>query len=357
MNIRRLVLTTSLMFACVGFAHAELEPPTLLKPDNEAKLRLKKVASFTWGKVTGATKYRIIFSNDENFANYDANKFKCLDKTCFTSIVASTSYKLAASNAILKTDGDYFWQVQAVNKQEISEIVTTATTNGGEVRVFKITDYSKISNDGSPIPDSAILGEEPTDWACTKDNKTGLIWEIKTTDGGLRDIEHYYANYDKIYPKCDETGRGISNVGYCDYYKLSKLGESTNTDGFVKAVNKQSLCGANDWRIPTRDELNGLIYCSDGKYKKLNDANLIHGSGFVCASNIGLRSRSEITIKSPTINTTYFPDITENSGFWSSSSNVHASKHAWIVFFDDGNDYSDDKDSDWYRVRLVRNAK
>jgi hypothetical protein len=40
-------------------------------------------------------------------------------------------------------------------------------------------DYSKIANDGSVLIAGAALGTAPVDWACTKDNITGLTWEVK----------------------------------------------------------------------------------------------------------------------------------------------------------------------------------
>ena len=51
-------------------------------------------------------------------------------------------------------------------------------------------DYSKIANNGSTLAANATLGAATTtDWACTKDNVTGLIWEVKTTSG-LRNVSH-----------------------------------------------------------------------------------------------------------------------------------------------------------------------
>jgi hypothetical protein len=47
--------------------------------------------------------------------------------------------------------------------------------------------YTKIANNGANLPDSALLGTGPTDWACTRDNRSGLLWEVKTADSGLRD--------------------------------------------------------------------------------------------------------------------------------------------------------------------------
>ncbi|MDD5229653.1 MAG: DUF1566 domain-containing protein, partial [Methylococcales bacterium] len=115
------------------------------------------------------------------------------------------------------------------------------------------TGYTKIANNGSTLSDSAKLGTAPTDWACTKDNKTGLIWEVKT-NGGLRDMTRTYTNYTADYPKCGED---------CYYNGESKhpgqYGNEGNTDIFVATVNQQTLCGANDWRVPTVDESKGII--------------------------------------------------------------------------------------------------
>ena len=41
--------------------------------------------------------------------------------------------------------------------------------------------YRKISSTGEPLPASA------TEWACVQDRITGLMWEMKTADGGLHD--------------------------------------------------------------------------------------------------------------------------------------------------------------------------
>jgi hypothetical protein len=52
-------------------------------------------------------------------------------------------------------------------------------------------DLTKVANSGSVLPESAVLGSAPGEWACTRDNVTGLIWEVKTTSG-LRNQSHSY---------------------------------------------------------------------------------------------------------------------------------------------------------------------
>ena len=166
--------------------------------------------------------------------------------------------------------------------------------------------YTKIANNGSNLPDSAVLGTKPTNWACTKDNKTGLTWEVKTDDGGLRDKNNKYTNYDAIYPKCDWNN--------CEKDYPSKLGASTNTDGFVKAVNAQGLCGSSSWRLPTKDEL--------------------------------------LTISPAGYGTGYFEDNL-NHYYWSSSPYAYYSSLAWFVYFYNGYSSYDPKYGNSF-VRLVR---
>src|SRR5665647_1400887 len=39
--------------------------------------------------------------------------------------------------------------------------------------------FTKIDNNGNDLSDSAVLGSGHSDWACTLDNVTGLMWEVK----------------------------------------------------------------------------------------------------------------------------------------------------------------------------------
>ena len=72
---------------------------------------------------------------------------------------------------------------------------------------------------------------------CVKDKRTGLIWEVKTVDGGLRDKNKSYTNFD-----------------FTDSYQ-----SPSNAWMYQNAVNGTSLCGYTDWRLPTSEELHGLV--------------------------------------------------------------------------------------------------
>jgi len=138
---------------------------------------------------------------------------------------------------------------------------------------------------------------------CVQDNVTGLMWEVKTTDGGLSDWTKIYTNYSATYDP---------NLLY---------GTSTDATGFVTAVNATNLCGYSDWRLPSADELQSIVDYS-------------------------------VAYPGPTIDASWFPN-TQGYAFWSSSPYVGYSTSAWYVHFYDGYVYGSSRDDSGY-VRLVR---
>ncbi|MBI5590903.1 MAG: DUF1566 domain-containing protein [Deltaproteobacteria bacterium] len=50
-----------------------------------------------------------------------------------------------------------------------------------------------------------------------------------------------------------------------------------------------------------------------------------------------LRSLADYSVRTPAINTTYFPN-TVSSYYWSSTTYAYTTHGAWDVYFDDGND-------------------
>lgn len=194
------------------------------------------------------------------------------------------------------------------------------TKIGGGSKGF---DYSKIANDGSVLvepadqPESAFLGSGPTDWACTRDNVTGLIWEVKTTSG-LRDVKHTYSWYNSN-ATTNGGWAGTSSGGTC------ATSGRCDTEKFVADVNAMGLCGATDWRLPTKKELMSIV-------------------------DYG------IAYSWPTIDATWFPNtITED--FWSASPSSYPSnnsREACLVSFKNGSAAGQVSKSSSYRVRLVR---
>ncbi len=165
-------------------------------------------------------------------------------------------------------------------------------------------DFTKISATGQTLPANA------TEWSCVKDNHTGLMWEVKTDDGGLRDKDNTYTWYNT---------NTATNGGYAG----SDNG-GNNTQAFAQTVNSQTLCGHNNWRLPSKKELHSLV--NYGKYN-------------------------------PTIDSAYFPNIVSLSYWWSSSPVADDSGYAWVVHFYYGFDGCCYSKSDNAYVRLVRSSQ
>ncbi|WP_295389035.1 DUF1566 domain-containing protein [uncultured Thiodictyon sp.] len=147
------------------------------------------------------------------------------------------------------------------------------------------------------------------------DNVTGLIWEVKTADGGLRDQNNTYSWYNPD-PATNGGSAGFLNFGVCTG------GISCDTDGYVQAVNAQGLCGAADWRMPDPRELLSIV------------------------------SNDRVS----TIDLVYFPNSPAGSFVWSSSPYAGYSNAAWAVNFYDGSVNGYGKGGG-VSVRLVRGGQ
>ncbi|TAG80824.1 MAG: DUF1566 domain-containing protein [Betaproteobacteria bacterium] len=109
-------------------------------------------------------------------------------------------------------------------------------------------DFTKISNAGNALPASATLGAGANDWACTRDNVTGLLWEVKTSNPstpGLRDVANTYTWYN---PNAASNGGDAGSTG--NTTSCNGTLAACNTQDYIAAVNAANLCGRSDWRLP-----------------------------------------------------------------------------------------------------------
>ena len=173
-------------------------------------------------------------------------------------------------------------------------------------------DYTKIANDGSALPASAALGTNPADWACTRDNFTGLTWEVKTTTG-LRSTYNYY--WYNTNPATNGGDAGSPDTQTCG-------GILCNTEAYVDAVNATMLCGAGDWRMPTLRELRTLVHAGSS---------------------------------SPALDTYYFPDTT-GVMTWTATTFAKEPSRAFYIWFVNGANSATGKAGFRMPVRLVRGA-
>lgn len=130
---------------------------------------------------------------------------------------------------------------------------------------------------------------------CIQDDVTGLMWEGKADSGMRADINTY-------------TNFGDGRAG--------------DASSYVSSVNATGLCGFNDWRLPTADELQSIV-------------------------NYG------VAYPGPTVDGNWFLN-TQDWAYWTSSSYAgDSSKFAWVYYFDYGDAFNHLRDENFY-VRLVR---
>lgn len=168
------------------------------------------------------------------------------------------------------------------------------------------TPYNKYDTNGN------LLDNESEQWACIHDTSNDLMWEVKSKDDALRNSNNLYSWFD---PK-NKKLKGKPDGGRCEG------GTDCDTNAYVQAMNEKKFCGHNDWHLPTRVEMQTLVY---------------------------LKNQDD-PVK---INKQYFPE-TVPSWYWTASENDESNDFAWYVLFRNGVALNDLKERPKH-IRLVRN--
>ena len=132
----------------------------------------------------------------------------------------------------------------------ITPLTCTAATIGstGYSLVFKACDAGFANNTASYY--------EKTE--CVRDNTTGLIWEGKTSSG-LRAAANKYNNLDSTsLLQIPANNVPLTTALPARAPTQAEIDAPDNAIGYQNNVNAIKLCGASNWRMPTKDELQKL---------------------------------------------------------------------------------------------------
>ena len=109
------------------------------------------------------------------------------------------------------------------------------------------------------------LGSGDAQWACTRDNVTGLTWELKTVDGGLQDRDWQYSWYNT--DAASNGGNAGTQTPSSNPTQCGSFLTNCNTEEYVAAINALNdgagLCGFTDWRMPHVPEMTNVAHLGE----------------------------------------------------------------------------------------------
>lgn len=84
-------------------------------------------------------------------------------------------------------------------------------------------------------------------WSCVLDQKTGLVWEVKTDSETIHDGYWTYSWYNEDI--------GVENSGDC-FFETNRC----DTSDLIRRALQEKICAKNGWRLPTAAELSTLVF-------------------------------------------------------------------------------------------------
>lgn len=118
------------------------------------------------------------------------------------------------------------------------------TKQDGELKVGADMTYTKVAHQATRA------GKKVMEY-CVYDNVSGLTWEQKTDDDGLRDKDWKYTWYDSN----SKTNGGGVGIEAPEADSCNKTLTKCNSEAYIAKLNEMKYCGFNDWRLPKDTEL------------------------------------------------------------------------------------------------------
>jgi len=160
---------------------------------------------------------------------------------------AASGAPLVVCTAAIVGDGGTYPRQDARFGRDAAAAAGAMAKIGGGANGFDFTKicYNGMTNCAGNANTSGYTGLVSTDWVCTKDNVTGLVWALY-----------------------------INNNGY-----WFQAADSSSTTNDVALANANSLCGfGTGWRLPTRRELLSIVDYGAAS-APLIDTNYFPGTG------------------------------------------------------------------------------
>ncbi|MFV2060722.1 MAG: DUF1566 domain-containing protein [Gammaproteobacteria bacterium] len=117
--------------------------------------------------------------------------------------------------------------------------------------------FTLLDSSGNPMlnKNKGLVGYSTTPWSCVQDTITGLMWETKT-DSGLQSSFYTYSWYNSNTLN-NGGDAGTPNGGIC----FDTV--NCDTEKYVAEINRISLCGYSDWRLPNLEEMRSIVNYKD----------------------------------------------------------------------------------------------
>lgn len=189
----------------------------------------------------------------------------------------------------------------------------------------KAFDFTKLDPFGDELPDTA------NDFACVRDNVTGLIWELKEPviapppASTLRAANNRYSFVNSDTGNGGESGTAAAALTSCPSTADCGLG------AYLEEVNASVYCGGANWRLPTLEELMSIA-----DFARLGESHILDPAFF--------RFEPDLSIQN-------------NMYYWTGQTSAEGggSIAAWVFDISNGNDNTLPKqETQLGFVRLVR---
>jgi len=148
----------------------------------------------------------------------------------------------------------------------------TLPKQGGGVAGF---DFTRLNSDGTAYIGSGDFGSDP--WSCVQDEVTGLVWEVKADSGPQANTSYTWYNTDNSSNGGNSGAQDVTKN--CFGHQAGIPLTYCNTQAYTARVNSTELCGFNDWRLPSAEELMGILRVNP-ELSAATDGNYFPNAGY-----------------------------------------------------------------------------